>query len=105
MSNQPEALRLADQIEDEVAKGRYSVGGPADCAAPVLRQLHAENEALRAEKLLVERRIAAVEERAMYVLQAKIDALMLEHCPEEMTPEQVEDWGKHQVVARAQEKQ
>lgn len=31
-------------------------------------------------------------------LQAKIDALMLEYCPEEMTPEQMEGWGKHQVV-------
>lgn len=32
-------------------------------------------------------------------LQAKIDQLMLEYCPEEMTPEQIEDWGKHQVVS------
>jgi len=28
--------------------------------------------------------------------QAKIDALMLEYCPDEMTPEQLENWGKHQ---------
>lgn len=28
--------------------------------------------------------------------QAKIDALMLEFCPEEMTPEQVKTWGEHQ---------
>lgn len=31
--------------------------------------------------------------------QAKIDALMLEFCPEEMTPEQVKTWGEHQRVA------
>ena len=29
-------------------------------------------------------------------LQAKIDALMLEYCPDEMTPEQVSEWGRHQ---------
>lgn len=32
-------------------------------------------------------------------LQAKIDALMLEFCPEEMTQEQIERWGKHQVIS------
>jgi len=31
--------------------------------------------------------------------QAKIDELMLEYCPGEMTPEQVENYAKHQVVA------
>lgn len=29
--------------------------------------------------------------------QAKIDALMLEYCPDEMTPEQLEEWGRNQV--------
>lgn len=29
-------------------------------------------------------------------LQAKIDQLMLEFCPEEMTQEQIENWEKHQ---------
>lgn len=29
-------------------------------------------------------------------MQAKIDALMLEYCPDEMTPEQVAEWGRHQ---------
>lgn len=28
--------------------------------------------------------------------QAKIDAIMLEYCPDEMTPEQLENWGKCQ---------
>ena len=28
--------------------------------------------------------------------QAKIDALMLEYCPDEMTPEQLAEWGKRQ---------
>jgi hypothetical protein len=29
-------------------------------------------------------------------LQCAIDRLMLEFCPDEMTAEQVEEWGKHQ---------
>jgi hypothetical protein len=30
-------------------------------------------------------------------LQARIDALMLEHCPDEMTAEQLAEWGNSQV--------
>lgn len=29
-------------------------------------------------------------------LQARIDELMLEYCPDEMTPEQIENWKRHQ---------
>jgi len=29
-------------------------------------------------------------------LEARIDQLMLEYCPDEMTPEQLERWGAHQ---------
>lgn len=29
--------------------------------------------------------------------QARIDSLMLEYCPDEMTSEQVENWAAHQV--------
>lgn len=32
-------------------------------------------------------------------LQAKIDSLMLEFCPEEMTQEQIRRWGENQVVS------
>ena len=32
--------------------------------------------------------------------QAKIDALMLEYCPDEMTPAQLEEWGRHQRPGR-----
>ena len=31
--------------------------------------------------------------------QARIDWLMLEYCPEEMTEEQLLNWAKHQVKA------
>lgn len=34
--------------------------------------------------------------RALASKQAEIDALMLEHCPDEMTPEQRAEWGRHQ---------
>lgn len=30
-------------------------------------------------------------------LQARIDELMLEYCPNDMTKEQIENWEKHQV--------
>ena len=33
--------------------------------------------------------------------QSEIDRLMLEYCPGEMTPEQVENWAKAQVVFQA----
>lgn len=36
-------------------------------------------------------------------LEAKLDAVMLEHCPDEMTLEQVENWGKHQAKHEAVE--
>lgn len=45
-------------------------------------------------------RLAAAEierlRRDLASKQAEIDALMLEHCPGEMTPEQIEEWGRHQ---------
>lgn len=28
--------------------------------------------------------------------KARIDALMLEYCPDEMTPEQIKEWGRNQ---------
>lgn len=31
--------------------------------------------------------------------QSVIDALMLEYCPDEMTPEQLEEWSKHQIAS------
>lgn len=35
-------------------------------------------------------------ERELTAKQAVIDRLMLEYCPDEMTPEQVLEWEKHQ---------
>jgi hypothetical protein len=35
-------------------------------------------------------------ERTVNSQQAKIDRLMLEYCPDEMTDEQLVEWAKHQ---------
>ena len=33
-------------------------------------------------------------------LQARIDQLMLEYCPDEITPEQITNWQAHQVRSK-----
>lgn len=33
-------------------------------------------------------------------LQARVDALMLEYCPEEMSKEQLETWSSHQMIVK-----
>ena len=43
-------------------------------------------------------RVEAVERDAASK-QARIDALMLEYCPDEMTPDQREEWARHQKPA------
>ena len=48
MSAQPEALRLADELDDLNAGRNYDT--PLTEAAAELRRLHAENEALQAQK-------------------------------------------------------
>ena len=58
-----------------------------------------EIERLRmAERLNVETVARLQQERDD--LKARIDALMLEYCPDEITGEQVEEWGKHQRLAQ-----
>jgi len=39
----------------------------------------------------------SVLQKQLQAKQAKIDALMLEFCPEVITTEQFENWAKHQV--------
>lgn len=55
---------------------------------------------LRAERAEV--RVAELE-RAVARVRARIDALMLEYCPDEMTPEQVAEWARHQRPVSEQE--
>ncbi len=42
-------------------------------------------------------------EREIAAKQAHIDALMIEYCPDEMTPEQVAEWARHQQPVSEQE--
>ena len=42
------------------------------------------------------RLVAEKAERELAEARAKIDALMLEYCPDEMTPGQVDEWARHQ---------
>ena len=51
-----------------------------------------------AELLALADRVEAVERDAASK-QARIDALMLEYCPDEMTPDQREEWARHQKPA------
>lgn len=51
-------------------------------------------KAIRAQIELVARLRAEIDAK-----QAKIDALMLEYCPDEMTPGQLANWSRHQRVA------
>ena len=46
-----------------------------------------------------------IAERERDANQAKIDALMFEYWPDEMTDEQVAEWGKHQVLGDSDELQ
>jgi hypothetical protein len=48
-------------------------------AAKVIRSLHSDKQAL----------------------QAKLDALMLEHCPQDMSVEQIVNWSNHQRKEKA----
>lgn len=43
-------------------------------------------------------------EKQYQALQAKLDAVMLEHCPEEMTPDQIEGWAKSQLPVGAHDR-
>jgi hypothetical protein len=67
----------------------------ANLCASAIRRLSRELEQS-------ERALSAAQEREKELRkdaaskQAKIDALMLEYCPDEMTPEQLGEWEKHQ---------
>lgn len=54
-----------------------------------------ENDGCPTEGAVLKREWRAMRKEIAW-LQAKIDALMLEHCPDEMTDEQRENWAKHQ---------
>lgn len=66
------------------------------------RRMQGELEAYLRELRADAERVAALE-RDVARAQARIDALMLEYCPDEMTPEQVAEWSRHQRPVSEQE--
>lgn len=57
-------------------------------------------EALQIEGKTLHDHIAALKAENE-TLQVRIDELMFEWCPDEMTPEQIENWKKHQKTVSA----
>lgn len=70
----------SDQLDDLTAAARLRVLSDAEAIATLPDLAQCLRDAMA--------EVAA--------LQAKIDALMLEHCSDEMTPEQKANWAKHQ---------
>ena len=67
-----------------------------------ITELEAQIEALKENKDTLIDKLSETLHRAVNAeaqiesLQAKIDALMLEYCPEEMTEQQMKTWGNNQ---------
>lgn len=66
-----------------------------------LKQIEKLKKSLDAEWARTQELLKSIEakEAEIAAKQAKIDALMLEFCPDEMTPEQIEKWGENQKVS------
>lgn len=99
---------LKERLLDENVTG-FNLTIAAVEAAERIEQLERENQRLRMALADAEALEIGTGERCMALLahverleaklaaaQAKIDELMLEYCPEEMTPEQIAEWGRNQ---------
>lgn len=84
-----QALEKAEARVKELEADRQSLQAEGKHPAPCAR--HCEANAFQIEV----RRLEAESAHK----QSIIDRLMLEHCPDEMTPQQVKEWGEHQVRA------
>lgn len=63
-----------------------------------VRKLSAMERSIVTEELSIHwQQQCEAAEREVGAKQAEIDRLMLEYCPEEMTPMQIEEWRKYQV--------
>lgn len=102
MSTFPETLVVGQLLSRELVKEierRYNTHASLEAAL-----LQAQNAAVDLAKQLATSEDVAEELRTknfmlfgqIYNLQAKLDALMLEYCPDEMTPEQIAEWGRNQ---------
>jgi hypothetical protein len=52
-----------------------------------------------AKQLMASRKANRILRKQVESQQAKIDELMLEYCPDDMTTEQIENWGNNQVAS------
>jgi len=96
---------LARQLERENAELRARLEVSPDhgwdgiaCRDETIRLQDRHVDELRAQLAEAERQHDEAMKDAA-AKQAQIDRLMLEYCPDEMTPEQMEEWSKHQVPA------
>ena len=90
VSGQPEAAKELDQLRAENASLKEAISLSEDS-----RLMDEYLKLERANARQAEQLAAAVTDANSK--QARIDELMLEYCPDEMTPEQIEEWAKHQV--------
>lgn len=105
-----ERKRLADLYQTKVDAGTSQMGGNMDWArlegavsvVAAVRKYFMDNanEADFSPVVIamLDKEVHFLKQELAYK-QSVIDALMLEYCPEEMTPEQLEEWSKHQVVS------
>lgn len=64
----------------------------------MLRRAREEIERMR-QQLRDASQIIVDQNRARDAIQARLDEVMLEYCPDEMTCEQKANWAKHQAPA------
>ena len=113
--------RMSDERLAEIAKDAETyiyIPHPQGVCQELITALKADREADRAEVERLEKALASScddarkeiygccpgnKELALQAkverLEARIDALMLEYCPDEMTAEQKANWAEHQVPA------
>jgi hypothetical protein len=85
----------ADQNAANVDSVRRAIAAWNTRASTQPDVIDAEIARLREDALLDAKVIDSLS-NAVQEAQAKIDELMLEYCPDDMTEEQIEEWKKHQ---------
>lgn len=86
--------KLVDELRADIVCGSQGFAGPSCC---ILKPRHKGQHVYgRAPRRTTLEHLAAdcIEE-----LEARVDALMLEYCPDEMTDEQKARWAAHQSAA------
>ena len=92
MADMTDLAKLREQVRDVYATAAdplaLDLASTLNNVGTELEQLRAECERLR---------------RDAELKQAKVDSLMLEYCPDEMSQEQLENWKHHQRKATPEE--